>query len=444
MAFPTEEIPRLAPNNTSDLGLRDTDSGMRAFRGIISPWDQIKSFREAYKFAIRHAAQIAVGYAHAMRIVEPDYETAQTLLSDSWAEGMDYTWLPGSDTLAEYEDRFDVPPFWKQGVVRAALYADKGDQMTLIPGHIWYVDNDRFEKEIHRCAFDIAGPETCDLSLGGGSHFCYGLAGKRLNGYDPERLGMGDSYCLAVQESRERYGKHSNADENDDWGPEGREWEGWGPTGGGEREKGMPRKEECEFLTTGWFESPTGAKWTAGEMYQDFANWGLAYTPNIIDVFRAMDDDKQELAFRAASVILEAMGKAQFADAVNLKAVREWMGVPAEIGDGDARVAGGWISMILQARGINWSFVEFTSEKVIVECEFERFGLMWMYPELVQAYEALFNGNTKVLVAARFACTAEEFEADDEDETPMVRFTIQQQPIGFRRKKPHLNDYDLD
>ena len=199
MAFPTSEIPRMTPNNISDLGLKDEDSGLRAFRGICSPWDKIKSFREAYKFAIRHAAEIAVGYSHALRIVEPDYEKAQTLISDSWAEGMDYTWLPGSDTLAEYEDRFDVPPFWKQGVVRAALYADKGDQMTLIPGHIWYTDNQRFEKEIHRCAFDIAGPETCDLSLGGGSHFCYGLAGKRLNGYDPERLGCGDDYCLAVQ-----------------------------------------------------------------------------------------------------------------------------------------------------------------------------------------------------------------------------------------------------
>ena len=111
MAFPTSEIPRMTPNNTSDLGLRDEDSGMRAFRGICSPWDKIKSFREAYKFAVRHAAEIAVGYSHALRIVEPDYEKAQTLISDSWAEGQDYTWLPGSDTLKGYEDRFDVPPF---------------------------------------------------------------------------------------------------------------------------------------------------------------------------------------------------------------------------------------------------------------------------------------------------------------------------------------------
>lgn len=442
MAFPTSEIPRMTPNNISDLGLKDEDSGLRAFRGICSPWDKIKSFRETYKFAIRHAAEVAVGYCHALRIVEPDYETAQTMISDSWAEGMDYTWLPGSDTLADYEDRFDVPPFWKQGVVRAALYADKGDQMTLIPGHIWYVDNDRFEKEIHRCAFDIAGPETCDLSVGGGSHFCYGLAGARLNGYDPERLGCGDDYCVAVQESRTRYGKHTNTPENDEFGPGSREWEGWGPTGGGLREKGMPRKDEVEFLTTGWFESPTGAKWTAGEMYNDFADWSLAYTPNIIDVFRFLDEDKSELAFRAVNVIMEAMGKAQFVDAVSRQAARDWMGVPADVDD--SRVMAGWISMVMQARGIPVSIAEFTPSKSVVEIEFFRFGLMSMYPELVQGYEALFNGNVKTLVAARYAVKAEEFEADDEDETPMVRFIVEQCPIGFRRQKPHLHDYDKD
>lgn len=442
MAFGTHEVERLTPNNISDTGLVDDDSGLRMFRGIMSPWDKIKSFRESYKFALRHASEIAVGYAHALRIVEPDYETAQTLISDAWAENMDYTWLPGSDTLKGYEERFDVPPFWKDGVVRAAIYADKGDQMTLIPGHIWYADNDRFEKEIHSCMFDIAGPETCDLSVGGGSHFCYGLAGARLNGYDPERLGCGDNYCLAVQESRKRYGKHANTPESDEFGPGSREWEGWGPTGGGQREKGMPHKKECEFLTTGWFESPTGAKWTAGEMYTDFADWGLAYTPNIIDVFRALEDGKDEIAFNAVDVILEAMGKAQFVDFVSRQAARDWMGVPADVDD--ARVMGGWISMILQARGVKCWFASFESENTVVECEFMRFGLMSMYPELVQGYEALFNGNVKTLVAAKYAVTAEEFELDDEDETPCVRFTVDRRPIGFRRQKPHLDDYELD
>ena len=104
----------------------------------------------------------------------------------------------------------------------------------------------------------------------------------------------------------------------------------------------------------------------------------------------------------------------------------------------------GWISMVMQARGVPVSIAEFTPSKSVVEIEFFRFGLMSMYPELVQGYEALFNGNVKTLVAARYAVKVEEFEADDEDETPMVRFIVEQCPIGFRRQKPHLHDYDKD
>jgi len=37
---------RLTPNNISDMAMLDEDSGLRMFRGMITPWDRIKSFRE--------------------------------------------------------------------------------------------------------------------------------------------------------------------------------------------------------------------------------------------------------------------------------------------------------------------------------------------------------------------------------------------------------------
>ena len=83
MTFDTSEVPRLTPNNISDSGLQDEDSGLRLFRGMISPWDRITSFRETYNFAMRFSAGIATGYMHALRILEPDYEKAQTMISDS-------------------------------------------------------------------------------------------------------------------------------------------------------------------------------------------------------------------------------------------------------------------------------------------------------------------------------------------------------------------------
>lgn len=69
MAIKTD---RLIPNNISDLGMLDEDSGLRMFRGMITPWDQIKSFRETCHFLWRHSAIMGVAYMNALKIVEVD------------------------------------------------------------------------------------------------------------------------------------------------------------------------------------------------------------------------------------------------------------------------------------------------------------------------------------------------------------------------------------
>lgn len=197
------------PYNVSDVNLRDSDSNMRLYRGMSSPWQAIKGFKETYEFMNRLGAEFAVATMHAMRVVIPEYERMQTMLSANWGTMMDYAWSPAMSQIEPFEDRFDVPPFLKSGEIRAAIYADKGDTQNLIPGKIWYTSNDCFEKEIHHCDYDIGGPECCDLSLGGGAHFCYGLAGCLLNAFDTERIGNGDDYCVAIQESKKKYGKAS-------------------------------------------------------------------------------------------------------------------------------------------------------------------------------------------------------------------------------------------
>lgn len=436
MAFPTKEIERMKPNNISDSGLRDEDSGLRLFRGMMSPWDSIKSFKETYNFLIRHAALMSVGYMNALKIMIPDYETRQSTLSAIWATMMDYAWKPGTGQLEEFEDRFEVPPFMKDGVFRSAMYADKGDEHMLLPGHIWYCTNDRVEKEIHGCQFDIGGPDVCDLSLGGGSHFCYGIACQELNNMDPERLGCGDPYCVAIMETKKKYGKHPNTDKNDKFGPEGYEWEVWGPAAGGLREKGMPHKEECEFLNTGIFMAPTGATWTAGEMYKDCSGWPLAYSYIAVEALRsALPEELRPVATETVKVMFDTAGKFQFGEWNTRKEIREWMGVPADVDDG--RVMGGYISMIIQARALEWSFLEFTPERVVIECERAKFCMMGMYPEYVTGYEAYFNGAVKTLVSTAWIVKAEEDVEKDK-----LRFIVEKAAYGFRRQKPNKDGYE--
>lgn len=441
MAFKTKKTEMMKPYVSSDVGLKDEDSGLRLFRGMSSPWGAIKDFKETFEFMNRHGAEFAVATMHSMRIIIPDYERCQTLLSDNWAQFMDGAWDPEAGQIEEFEDRFDVPPFLKDGQIRAAIYADKGDAQTLIPGKIWYTTNDRFEKEIHRCDYDIAGPECCDLSLGGGSHFCYGLAGCPLNAFDTERIGNGDNYCVAIQETKRKYGKHPNSNEEDEFDTENYEWEGYGPAVGKTREKGWPKKQDVEFFKTGYFESPTGAKWTAGEMFRDSVEgYPLAYSYNAIDVIRnELSNDEEKIAEAVIPAMFEACGKFQFADWNTRKATRDWMNVPASIDDG--RVMGSFISMIMQSRAIDSNFFKFDEEETIVEVDMTKLGMMGMYPEINQWYQYLFNGNVKTLVGANWSVDLEE-----DLETNKARYIIHKVAVGFRRQKPNLgpNNYDKD
>lgn len=428
-----KEASKCYPYNVSDMGLRDADSNMRLYRGMSSPWGAIKNFYETYKFENRLGAEFCLATFHALRIVIPDYDKRQTMLSDNWATFMDMCWHPMAGQIEPFEDRFDIPPFLKDGQIRAAVYADKGDTMNLISGKIWYTTNDRFEKEIHVCDYDIAGPDACDLSLGGGAHFCYGLAGCPLNAMDPERLGMGDHYCLAIQETKRKYGKHPNTNSEDKFDEGQREWEVWGPTVGGSRTKPWPKKPYPEFIDKGYFESPTGARWTAGELYQEnVCGFPIAYAYNAIDIYRnKMSDEEKKLWEVASAALFEACGKFQFADWNTRKATREWLGVPE--GVDDTRVMGAWISMCFQSRDVECNFLEFEPEKTVIEGDMFKWNIMGMYPENNLLYKYIFDGNVKTLVGAQWSVDMEE-----DHENKKIRYIIHQRPIGFRRQKPNL------
>lgn len=439
MASKTKAATKCCPYNVSDVNLRDADSNMRLYRGMSSPWGAIKNFEETYRFMNRLSAEFCVAVMHALRVAIPDYDRRQTLLSNNWGEFMDGCWDPMSGQIEPFEERFEVPPFLKDGQIRAAIYADKGDTMNLIAGKIWYTTNDRFEKEIHCCDYDIAGPEACDLSLGGGAHFCYGLAGCPLNAMDPERIGMGDDYCLAIQETKRKYGKHPNSNGEDGFDEGQREWEVWGPAAAQSRPKPWPKKPHPEFLDKGYFESPTGARWTAGELYQDnVCGYPIAYAYNAIDLYRnEMTQEECDLWDLVVPALFEACGKFQFADFHTRKATREWMGVPADVED--ARVMGSWISLCFQSRDVDYTFDEFEADRVVINGDMVKWDMMGMYPELNEQWKYIFDGNVKTLVGAQYSVDMEE-----DYENNRIKYIISKRPIGFRRQKPNLgvNNYE--
>lgn len=427
MTYPTKEAERLTPNNISDSGMVDTDSGLRLFRGMITPWDQIKSFRETCNFLWRHGALMGVAYMNALKVIEPDYEKRLTLLSDIWGESMKYMWSKEDPMgqVKEFEDRHSIPPFMKESLYRSACYADIGDEFTGLPGYIWYASSDRIEKEIHQCPMDIIGPDACDLSIGGGQYFCHGISGKGSEGmnlYELERKGCGDPYCRVIHETVEKYGAHRNAD--------GFDWEQWGPAASKGRKQGMPHKEECEWLHTGEFVSALGERWTAGEMYQQATLAPLSYAGHAAGAIRSLtapgDEGKNQ---QIVNVMLETAGKFQFGEWSTRKAAREWLGVPADVDDG--RVLGGYISMILQARSTPWSFLEFTQERTVVECDLFSLAMFGQYPEFAEGYRAYFDAIAKVLVNTQWVVKLDPGAPEGK-----VRFVIEKGVYGYRRQKP--------
>lgn len=423
------KVEKLIPPNISDSGTIDDDSGLRLFRGMISPWDQVKSFKESYKFIVRHAAMFAVNWTNSIKIIEPDYEKRMTLMASIWGGEMEYMWGP-SDPMGqtkEFEGRFAIPPFIKDGIYRTANYCDKGDEMCLLSGYIWSATNDRMEKEIHTCDFDICGPEVCDLSVGGGQHFCSGLAGIPLNNYDSERRGCGDPYCHVVIETKRKYGEHPNKD--------GFEWEEWGPPTSDMRKEGAPRKTEVDWLNTGTYTAPLGANWTAGEMYKEYCMWPLAYSTTMVQAIRQYTTEADQAKNQnIIDTIFDTAGKIQFAEWNTRKATRDWLGVPESVDDG--RVMGGYISMIMQSRSLNWKFVEFTPERTVIECDKFMFEMMGQFPEFTKAYVAYFNGMVKTLVNTEWIVKLDESAPEN-----TLHFVIEKGLYGYRRQKP---GYDFE
>lgn len=130
-------VKNLNPYTISDTGLLDEDSGLHQFRGMITPWEQIKSFRETIHFMWRHSALMGVGFMNAFKIIEPDYEKRQTTMSSNWGAQMQYMWSSADPMgiLKDFESRHDIPPFMKKSLYRSASYCDNGDEFTGMPGY---------------------------------------------------------------------------------------------------------------------------------------------------------------------------------------------------------------------------------------------------------------------------------------------------------------------
>ena len=427
MAFDTVETEALYPYNNADANLCDADSGMRLFRGISSPWGAIKGFKEAYDFAMRIAALHAVSMMNTLKIVEPDYETRQNAMTAAWEGQAGYLW--GEDDPLHlhqwFREQFDIPPFLKDGVYLGSMFADYGDSIMTMTGHIRHATNDLMEKEIHHCPLDIIGPDACDLSIAGGAVYCAAVSHCGMNFYLAERRGRGDAYCLAHNESVKKYGEHTNAG--------GYDWERFGPPAAKSRkpEEGNEHIDQCDFFRTGEYVSPLGAVITAGTMYRSGMADALGYSGHAVQGMRVLvgeDEQRWQFTNNAMEVVFEAAGKNYFGDRVGNKAIRDWMAVPADVNDG--RVLGSFISMVMQSLSIDCKITEFDEERTVLDCDKVALEGSGQYPEFDRSWYAYFNGMAKTLVSSEWSVVP-----NDECEAGRLQFVIRKGKYGYVRNR---------
>ena len=167
-------------------------------------------------------------------------------------------------------------------------------------------------------------------------------------------------------------------------------------------------------------------------MFQMNSSWSRPYTNQVLEVLRIRGNGEITPAdMHVVRTMLDATGKIQFGEFVTRKAIREWMNVPAEVEDG--RVMGAYISMLWQAMALEWNFAEFTEERTVIDCDATRLFMYGTYPELLELYEAMFNGMVKTLVNTQWVVKADREHLEEENE---VRFIICKEVYGDRRQKP--------
>ena len=104
--------------------------------------------------------------------------------------------------------------------------------------------------------------------------------------------------------------------------------------------------------------------------------------------------------------VLEAAGKAMFGERYAIKACRDWLGVPASIGE-DGRVMGGLMEMLLQSLVCSYTIEAFNKDEVIYVID--RSGLeIKGTKDVPEAHLWMWSGMVKTLVNAQWSLWEED------------------------------------
>ena len=350
-------------------------------RGVETAFGKIIPEKEAYSYCLRTIAAFSANIFQVMRVLNDDWEDRTSQICEI-ANMMNCAACSGSeeelfDYLNAFYDEWNIPELVKRAAWIGAIWGDYGDEAEDMAGRVIQFTEDRVEKELDSCPWDIVGSEMCNMTTAMfTANFDIAAGAEHGEITNDVALNMCEARGCAPSERRV---KHAQGLRNGQY--------------------------------TNAFGEENSLEWQYNWVAQMGWVWSISFP---LIAIRDMADDDDEFE-RILKIVFATAGKNSFIDPFAREGLRNWLDIPREIGDNDPRVMGAYIQAILGCQLVPYEFEAFDADGVEIRVDQETFtGRFEMAPldEITLGYEAQWNGACHTLVSPEWSVWIDE---DDDD-----------------------------
>ena len=385
-------------------------------RGVETAFGKIIPEKEAYSYCLRTIAAFSANIFQVMRVLNDDWEDRTSQICEI-ANMMNCAACSGSeeelfDYLNAFYDEWNIPELVKRAAWIGAIWGDYGDEAEDMAGRVIQFTEDRVEKELDSCPWDIVGSEMCNMTTAMfTANFDIAAGGEHSEITNDvalnmcEARGCGNPHCRVVAERRDTFGL-----EKQDWLDH--RGQAFLPVHDTPPER---RVKHAQGLRNGQYTNTFGEENSLEWQYNWVAQMGWVWSISFpLIAIRDMADDDDEFE-RILKIVFATAGKNSFIDPFAREGLRNWLDIPREIGDNDPRVMGVYIQAVLGCQLVPYEFEAFDADGVEIRVNQETFtGRFEMAPldEITIGYEAQWNGACHTLVSPEWSVWIDEDEDD--------------------------------
>jgi len=378
---------------------------------VETVWGKLIPEKEAYQYATREIAAFCANLFQVMRILEPDFnKRTEAICEVAYMMNMSAS---SEQYLKDFFNEWNIPEFCEKTAWLGAIFGDSGDEYENMSGRVIQFTRDRVEKELDTCPWDIVGAELCNMTT---AMFTANFDLAEPDGENRvalnmcEARGCGDRHCRVVAERRDVFNLPK---------------QGWMdhmqqpvmPVHNTPPERSV---RDGQILRNGQYSNAFGEEKTFEWSYRWCMEFGWVWCVIFpLVAIRDMADTEEEFE-RIFKIVFSTAGKNAFIEPFAVEGMRNWLGVPHEIGSNDPRLMGSYIKAVLDTQLVPNQLAAFTKDEIRIKVKGEDFnGRFEMAPteELSLGYETFWHNAVKTMVSPEWSCW---FEGKDEEEMTIV------------------------